>query len=143
MARVQTYDNHTRWLPLYHFFALPVLLVNVVNAIRHLWLDPSRGTAFAVLVAAALAATCFLARAQALTAQDRLIRLEMRLRLQPLLPADLDARFGDLTVEQLVALRFAGDAEMAKLVRTALEDRTAPKEIKKSIQQWVPDHLRV
>lgn len=143
MAAVQSYENHTRWLPAFHFFALPVLLLNVLNAIRHLYLAPSRGTAFAVVVAAALLAVCFLARTQALAAQDRLIRLEMRLRLQALLPADLMARFGELTVEQLVGLRFASDGEMAELVSAVLKDNIPQKEIKKRIRQWVPDHVRV
>lgn len=143
MAAVQNYQNHTRWLPAFHFFAIPVLLVNVLNAIRHLYLAPSRGTAFAVVVAAALLTVCFLARTQALAAQDRLIRLEMRLRLQALLPADLAARFDELSVKQLVGLRFASDAEMEELVRTVLNEKTEQKEIKKRIRQWVPDHVRV
>ena len=143
MATVQSYKNHTRWLPPFHFFAVPVLLINLLNTIRHLYLAPSRSTAFAVLVAAAILAACFLARTQALAAQDRLIRLEMRLRLQALLPTDLQARFNDLTVKQLVGLRFAGDAEMADLVRTVLKDNTQQAEIKKMIKQWVPDHVRV
>ena len=143
MAEVQSYKHHVRWLPAFHFFALPVLLINVLNEGRHLYYAPSRSTAFAVVVAAALFATCFLARSQALTAQDRLIRLEMRLRLQGLLPADLMARFGDLDVKQLVALRFASDAELPDLVRTVLKDHTSQRDIKKMIKQWVPDLVRV
>ena len=85
----------------------------------------------------------FLARTQALQAQNRLIRLEMRLRLQPLLPADLYARFNDLTVAQLVALRFASDGEMSELVRTVLKDGTKQADIKKMIKQWQPDYVRV
>jgi Family of unknown function (DUF6526) len=143
MAKTQSYENHTRWLPFFHFFALPVLMINVLNTIRHLYLAPSSGTAFAVLVAAALLAVAFLARTQPLTAQDRLIRLEMRLRLQRLLPAELMARFDELSVKQLIAMRFACDAEMAELVTTVLKDNPDQKTIKKMIKQWVPDHLRV
>ena len=117
MASEQSYKNHTRWLPAFHFFAIPVLLLNTLNAIRYLYLDPSRHTAFNVLVAAAILTTCFLARIMALTAQDRLIRLEMRLRLAGLLPPDLNARFNELTRGQLVALRFASDAELPDLCR--------------------------
>ena len=124
MASVQTYENHRRWLPPIHFFAIPVLLVNALNAIRHLYLDPSRSTAFAVLVAAALLVLSVYSRVQALTVQDRVIRLEMRLRLQSLLPADLYARFDDLTVRQLTGLRFASDGEMTELVRTTLKEHT-------------------
>lgn len=139
----QSYRSHTRWLPAFHFFAIPVLLLHTINQLRHLYLAPSRSTAFAAVVAAAILTTCFLARAMALTAQDRLIRLEMRLRLQAILPADLMARFNDLTVQQLVGLRFASDGEMPELVRTVLKDGTRQSEIKKMIKQWVPDLVRV
>lgn len=140
---VQTYKNHVRWLPAFHFFAVPVLLLNAINEGRHLYAAPSRSTAFAFVVAAAILTVAFLARTQALTAQDRLIRLEMRLRLQPLLPADLYARFNDFTTPQLVALRFASDGEMADLMRTVLKDGTKQGDIKKMIKQWEGDYVRV
>ncbi len=143
MASEQSFKNHTRWLPAFHFFAVPVLLLNTLNAIRYLYLEPSRHTAFNVLVAAAILTTCFLARIQALTAQDRLIRLEMRLRLAGLLPPDLNARFNELTRSQLVALRFASDAELPELCRTALNDKTSQRDIKKMIKRWEADHIRV
>ena len=139
----QSYKSHTRWLPAFHFFAVPVLLINTLNEMRHLYMAPSRSTAFAVLVAAALLTTCFLARIMALTAQDRLIRLEMRLRLQGLLPPDLQARFNELKVRQLVALRFASDGELPDLVGTVLKDHTKPADIKKLIKRWEADHVRV
>ncbi len=139
----QSYSSHTRWLPAFHFFAFPVLLLNTINELRHLYLAPSRSTAFAALVAAAIMTSLFLARVMALTAQDRLIRLEMRLRLQALLPPDLMARFNELTVSQLVGLRFASDGELPALVGTVLKDGTKQSEIKKMIKQWVPDLVRV
>ena len=140
---VQSYKNHVRWLPAFHFFAAPVLLINTLSKLRHVYYDPNQSTAFAAVVAAAILTVAFLARIQALAAQDRLIRLEMRLRLQPLLPADLMARFNELTVPQLVALRFASDGELPDLIRTALKDGTKPGEIKKMIKQWEPDLVRV
>ena len=143
MASEQSYKNHTRWLPAFHFVAAPVLLLNTLNAIRHLYNDPNRSTAFQVLVAAAILTTLFLARIMALTAQDRLIRLEMRLRLQGLLPPDLNSRFNELTKSQLVALRFASDAELPDLCRTALNDKTSQRDIKKMIKRWEADHIRV
>lgn len=143
MADVQSYKNHTRWLPAFHFFAVPVLLINLLNEARHLYAAPSRAAVFAVLVAAALLTVCFLSRTQALAAQDRVIRLEMRLRLLGVLPADLQPRINDLSVSQLVGLRFAGDAELPELVRTVLKDNTRQREIKKLIKQWVPDRVRV
>lgn len=139
----QSYQSHTRWLPAFHFFAIPVLLIHTINELRHLYLAPSRSTAFAALVAAALLTMGFLARTMALTAQDRLIRLEMRLRLQGLLPADVYARFNDLEVRELVALRFASDAELPELVGSVLKDHPKPAEIKKMIKQWEADHVRV
>ena len=139
----QSYKNHVRWLPAFHFFAVPVLLLNTINELRHLYANPSRSTAFAAVVAAAILTVAFLARTQALQAQNRLIRLEMRLRLQQLLPADVMARFNDLTVAQLVGLRFASDGELPDLVRTVLKDGTKQADIKKMIKQWQPDYVRV
>ena len=139
----QSYKNHVRWLPAFHFFAVPVLLVNTINELRHLYANPSRSTAFAAVVAAAILTVAFLARTQALQAQNRLIRLEMRLRLQQLLAADVMARFNDLTVPQLVALRFASDGELPELVGTVLKDGTKQADIKKMIKQWQPDYVRV
>ena len=143
MASEQSYKSHTRWLPAFHFFAVPVLLINTINSIRHLYFDPSRSTAFGVLVAAAILTTCFLTRIQALTAQDRLIRLEMRLRLAGILPPELNARFNELTRSQLVALRFASDGELPELCRTALNEKTSQRDIKKMIKRWEADHIRV
>jgi hypothetical protein len=140
---VQTYQNHRRFLPAYHFFVMPVLLLHVLNAARHVWLTPSLSTAFALVVAAALLMLGLLARVMALTVQDRVIRLEVRQRLRELLPADLHGRIGDLTREQLVALRFAGDAEMADLVRQVLAGTlTKQNDIKLKIRNWQGDYLR-
>jgi uncharacterized protein DUF6526 len=109
-----------------------------------LWRLPTLGTAFQVVVAAALLTLAFLSRTQPLTAQDRVIRLEMRLRLRDALPPDLQARINDLSPRQLVALRFASDAELPGLVRDVLDGRlTDGKEIKKRVRNWQADWLRV
>ena len=141
--RVQTYKNHTRqWPPLLLFVVL-VLLINFVNQMRHLWLAPSLGAGFGAVVALALLGVPLAARNMALTVQDRVIRLEMRLRLMELLPADLKPRIHELTRGQLVALRFACDAELPGLVREVLEGRvTTPKDIKLRVKDWQPDWLR-
>ena len=140
---VQSYQKHARWLPGFHFFVVPVLLVNVINEMRHVWLNPSRHFVFQVVVAAALLTTAFLSRIQALTVQDRVIRLEMRLRLRGILPPDLQPNIDTLTHRQLVALRFASDAEMADLVRDVLAGKLASsKEIKTRIKSWQSDWLR-
>jgi hypothetical protein len=141
--RIQNYKNHARILPAFHFFVLPVLLLNLLNEIRRTWRNPSEGAIFTVVVAAALLTLALLSRIQALTVQDRVIRLEMRMRLRQLLPADLHARIGDLTPRQLVALRFASDAELAELVRETLEGKLATgKAIKLRVKDWQADWLR-
>lgn len=141
--RVQTYKNHPRWLPAFHFFVLPVLLLNVLNEVRRAWRYPSEGSLFIVVVAAALFALAVLSRTQTVTVQDRVIRLEMRLRLQRMLPPELQTRIQDLTHRQLVALRFASDAELPGLVREILDGKlTTSKEIKLRVKNWQSDWLR-
>ena len=140
---VQSYQKHARWLPGFHFFVIPVLLVNLVNEMRHLWMEPTRHFAFQVVFAAALLGAASLSRVQALTVQDRVIRLEMRLRLRGILPPDLHPNIDGLTHRQLVALRFASDAEMAELVRGVVVGKLASsKDIKSQIKSWQPDWLR-
>ena len=141
--RVQTYKNHARLMPAYHLFVLPVLFVNFLNAIRHVWLLPTLSMVGQLLVAAALLTLAFVARIMALTVQDRVIRLEMRLRLRDILPADLQPRIAELTRGQLVALRFASDAELPALARDVLDGRTTTtKDIKMRVKNWQADWLR-
>ena len=139
----QTFKNHTRFRPAYHFFVVPVLLINFLNEIRHLIQMPSRHFAWMVVLAAALLTLAVVARNMTLTVQDRLIRLEMRLRLKDTLPFDLHGRISDLTPRQLVALRFAGDDEMPALVRDVLAGSlTTQKAIKERVKNWQGDYLR-
>lgn len=143
MPQPQSFKNHPRLFPPFHFFVIPVLFLNFLNSIRHVWLAPSRSTVFALIVAAALLMLGFLSRIMALTVQDRLIRLEMRLRLREVLPSDLQARVGDLSVKQLIALRFACNAELPDLVREVLSGKLATqKEIKQRVKEWQADYLR-
>lgn len=143
MADVQSYKKHARWLPLFHFFVIPVLLINVVIAAWGLIQAPGVWTLWSVVVSIALLGVGFLSRIQALTVQDRVIRLEMRLRLRQLLPPDLQPRINDLTYRQLVALRFASDEELAELVREVLAGRLgSSKEIKMRVKNWQADWLR-
>ena len=141
--RVQSYQKHTRWLPGFHFFVIPVLLANVFVSAWRLWQMPTLGTTFRLVVAAALLLLGLLSRLQAVTVQDRLIRLEMRLKLRQLLPPDLQPRINDLTYRQLVALRFASDAELPDLVRDVLAGKlTTSKDIKMRVKTWQADWLR-
>jgi hypothetical protein len=139
----QSYQRHTRFLPPFHFFVMPVLLVNFLNECRHLWQDPSQHYAFQVVFAAALVMAALMSRVQAVTVQDRVIRLEMRLRLRGVLPPDLQPTIETLTRQQLVALRFASDAELADLVREVIGGKVSTsKDIKMRIKSWQPDWLR-
>ena len=140
---VQTFKNHTRLLPPFHFFVIPVLLINLINEIRHVYLMPSRHFVWTLVVAAALLTLALLARNMAVTVQDRVIRLEMRHRLKEALPFDMHNRINELTPRQLVALRFASDDEMPALVRDVLAGNLATqKAIKARVKNWQGDYLR-
>jgi hypothetical protein len=139
----QTLKNHTRLLPPYHFFVIPVLLINFLAAIWNLYRMPSGSTAWALVVAAALLCLATVTRTMALTVQNRVIRLEMRHRLREALPPDLLGRSNELTPQQLIALRFAGDDELAALVREVLTGNlTTQKAIKQRVTNWQADYLR-
>jgi uncharacterized protein DUF6526 len=144
MARAaQNYGNHVRFFPPFHFFVAPVLLINVIVVGYVVYKAPSAFGVWELIVAIALMMLALLARVMAISVQDRVIRLEMRLRMRELLPADLQARIPEITREQCVGLRFASDAELPALVRKVLagELRTT-REIKKHVGQWQGDYLR-
>jgi uncharacterized protein DUF6526 len=139
----QTYQNHARFFPLFHFFVAPVMMLNFFVAVWQLYKQPSAGTAWGVVVALALAGLAFASRLMALTVQDRLIRLEMRLRLQQLLSPELAARVNEIDRPQFVALRFASDAELPDLVRDVLTGKLeTQKAIKERVRNWQPDYFR-
>lgn len=143
MPKTQNFENHARFVPMFHFFVAPVFLLNVVWSIVRLVRDFSFGTFVFFLVAVALFLLALTARLFALTVQDRVIRLEMRLRMQQILPPDLRARIPDFEVAQLIALRFAGDAELPDLARKVLDEKlTDRKTIKKLVRDWQADFLR-
>lgn len=143
MSQPQNYSNHTKIVPLFHLFVLPVMFVNVGWAIARLVHEISFATVFGLILAIALLTGFTFARVFALKVQDRLIRLEMNLRLMKILPADLQPRIGEFTVDQLVAMRFAGDAEMPEMARKVLADRIPDrKTIKKMVKNWVADEVR-
>ena len=140
---MQSYKNHARVYPLFHYFVGPVLIVNFFNAIRHVWNRPMRDTAWEAVLAFALMVFAWTARAMVIAVQDRVIRLEMRLRLAQVLPADLRPRINDLSINQLCALRFAPDAELPELTRKVLADNIRDrKSIKRMVKNWEADVLR-
>ncbi len=139
----QTYENHSRTVPLYHQVAFPILALNLLYGVYRAVRWASLETAMGALVAVALLILFFYARIFALTVQDRVIRLEMTLRMERLLPADVRGRVHEFTVGQLVALRFASDEELAELARKVLgENLQDKKAIKRMIKNWRPDTLR-
>jgi hypothetical protein len=140
----QTYTNHTRFHPPFHYFlapgALVLIILTVINVFRHY----SQLDAWILLLTAILCfAALFLVRSYPLKAQDRIIRLEERLRLQAVLSAALARRIPELTEAQLIALRFASDSELPTLVEKALAARMPAREIKKNIVAWRSDTFRV
>ena len=138
----QNFENHTKLVPGFHFFVLPVLAINLVWSIERAWKFFSAGTVISALLAAALVMLALLGRLFSLTVQDRVIRLEMQLRLQNVLPPDLRVRIAEFNVGQLVSLRFASDAELPELARKVLDEHlTDRKAIKKLIRNWQPDLL--
>ncbi len=140
----QTYANHTRLHPPFHFFlapgALVLLILTIINVFRHYaQLDAWILLLMAILFFAAL----FLVRSYPLRVQDRIIRLEERLRLEAVLSADFEPRIRELTEAQLIALRFASEAELPALVEKALTTKMPPRDIKKAIVTWRADTFRV
>jgi hypothetical protein len=139
----QTFSNYTRWDPLYHFFALPVFLLLAIAGLVHFIRRPGLHSALMFIGAVALAIAVSKIRSYPLKVQDRVIRLEERLRLSSLLPEPLRSRIPELTEGQLVALRFASDAEVPRLAERAISEKLSPTDIKKAIQTWRPDYWRV
>lgn len=146
----QSLAHHTRWDAPFHFFILPVLIVALILTIVHFFAHLSHGDfrdhfhAFLlILLALAFLMLAFKVRLNALKVQDRVIRLEERLRLTQLLQEPLRSRVPELTVDQLCGLRFASDAEIPKLVERTLKENLKRADIKKAIQTWRPDYWRV
>ncbi len=139
----QTLANHARLDPLFHLFVLPVFSLSTLAAVVQFLWHPSlhSGWHFVLLTAASVAV--FKVRLYALRVQDRVIRLEERLRLASLLPEPMRSRISELTEAQLIALRFASDAEVPKLADRALAEKLSSADIKKAIQTWRPDYWRV
>jgi uncharacterized membrane protein YciS (DUF1049 family) len=140
----QSPQSHAKWLPPFHFFVLPVLLINLGFSIY--WCVKAWFTVSGVLsvaVAAALFVGMVMARAMAMKVQDRVIRIEERIRFERVLPVDMHARIGEFTIDQLVALRFASNAELPDLARKVLEEKVNDrKAIKQMIKTWRPDLAR-
>lgn len=144
MAETQNYQNHTRWYPLVHFVITPILLANLIWAVVCVVMEFDWYRVQFLLLSLGVALLSLAARLQALKAQDRVIRLEERLRYREVLSADLAKRADDLRTGQIIALRFASDNELPDLVERTLRGEFATtKDIKLAIENWRADHLRV
>lgn len=139
----QTYKNHARIIPTYHGVTFGIFAINLLWSLYRAATGFSWESLLSVLLAVAFLFLMFHARLMALTVQDRVIRLEMGLRLERLLPPELRGRIGELTIDQLISLRFASDAELPDLARRVLDERlNERKTIKQLVRNWQADFLR-
>jgi Family of unknown function (DUF6526) len=141
--KAQSFENHNRVVPPYHMFAIPIFVVNFIWRLVQLKYGITFASIMNVLLAIAFLILVLYARLFALTVQDRVIRLEMRLRMERLLPPDLRSRILEFTPPQLISLRFAGDEELPALARQVLDEKLNDrKTIKRRVKNWQADFLR-
>ena len=139
----QSYASHAKIDPAFHLFVLPVLLINIFIVAYLLISHPGIGGAWLLLVSITLLVLASRLRSWATHLQDRVIRVEERIRLAAILPEPLRSRIGELSDSQIVGLRFASDAELPALFQRALDERLSRSDIKKAITEWRPDYSRV
>jgi hypothetical protein len=149
-TKPQSLANHARWDPPFHFFILPIFALGLILSLIHFFAHITHGdmrdhihSFLLILLALALLTLMLKVRFYSIKVQDRVIRLEERLRLTQLLQEPLRSRVPELTEGQLCGLRFASDAEVPKLVERALNEKLSRADIKKAIQNWRPDYWRV
>lgn len=136
----QSFATHRKFVPAFHYVMAPILLGNIFVHAFEVFRGPNATSVWQLLVAIAIAIGAFYGRLFALAAQDRVIRLEERLRMRELLPADLQPRIDDLTREQIIGLRFASDGELAVLTARVLKDNIQKRdEVKKLVTHWRAD----
>ncbi|MDQ2766949.1 MAG: DUF6526 family protein [Gemmatimonadota bacterium] len=143
--KTQTFANHRRFFPLYHYVALPILTLNILMTLVYAYRHPGsmKWNVWQIIVAVALAVAVLASRTSTLIVQNRLIRLEQRIRLGMILPENLRTRIQELTVGQLIGLRFASDGEVPGLVQRCLSgELKGAEDVKKAIATWQTDLLR-
>jgi hypothetical protein len=139
----QTFENHSRIVPAYHYVAFPLFAINFFFALYQAVIRHTGADLMGLGLAIALVLLFFVARTMAMTVQDRVIRLEERMRMRELLPVDLKSRINEFTVKQLVALRFASDGELPELARKVLDEKLVDqKAIKQLVKTWRADYQR-
>ena len=139
----QNFANHTRFDPPFHFFAFPIIALTIIVAIVHCYQRPSWFSAWEVVFVVAVFVITFRTRTYAVKLQDRIIRLEERVRLAGLVSEPLCSRIGELSESQLIGLRFASDGEVSALVQETLSKQLSRDDIKKAVKDWRPDYFRV
>ena len=139
----QSFKNHGRLDPPYHFVLVTTLAVNLFVVLCYTWRHPNFFTEWMVILSIAVFIPAMKLRSYPLKVQDRVIRLEERLRLQALAPAEWHAQIYRLTEGQLIGLRFASDDEVVALAKEALEQNLSRKQIKERIKTWRPDDWRI
>jgi hypothetical protein len=140
---MQSFANHTRLDPPFHFFLLPLGLVAIILSVIRIIHRPTLASTLLLILSIGFVMIAAKTRGYSLRVQDRVIRLEERLRLAMLMPEAGRARIGELTESQLIALRFASDDELPGLAMRALNEGLTSKQIKKSIESWRGDYFRV
>lgn len=144
MPTTQNFQNHARYFPLFHFVLVPLLSLNLIYQAVRLYQEPSLDRSMWVMMSIVFILMILAARAQALKVQDRVIRLEERLRYKEILPSDLAERASTLKLGEIIALRFASDAELPDLLnRTIHGEFESPKKIKMAVKNWLGDYHRV
>lgn len=139
----QNASSHAKWDTVFHFVLTPIFLLNVIYHVTRFFRQTDLTEAWQNVIAIGLFLIVFKTRVGPLKVQDRLIRLEERLRLRELLPADMQSIIPLLTEDQLIGLRFASDAELPALASRAVTEKLDRKQIKAAIITWRPDHFRV
>jgi len=142
-TETQNFSNHTRNFPLFHFVASPLLAIYLVYTIYVLVRAPSLASVMGLVFAAGVVAMLFASRLMVLTVQNRVIRLEMTLRLQRVLGQAAANALANLPLGRLIALRFASDAELPELIARVLsQELRTSTQVKQAIREWQPDLLR-
>jgi hypothetical protein len=139
----QSLKNHGRLDPPFHLVLLTVLAVNLFIALSFTYGHFSYFSAWLVILSIAVFIPVLKLRTYPLKVQDRVIRLEERIRLQALAPAEWHTQIYKLSEDQLIGLRFASDDEVVELAKQALEEKLTRKQIKERIKTWRPDDWRV
>ena len=139
----QTYENHGKFDPPFHFFMVPVAFITTIAVIVHAVRFPSAWSIWLVVVALAATVAVFKIRLYGLRVQDRVIRLEERMRMMSVLAEPLRSRIAELTDAQFIGLRFASDAELPALVQRALDEKLDRKQVKQAVKDWRADYSRI